>query len=45
MKWKKILVKTIFWLTSEIFLSFMGLDYLADYGEFILSRNAVTLSN
>lgn len=40
---KKLVIKVLFWLTMEIFLSYLGLDYLADYGEFISTRNSVIL--
>jgi hypothetical protein len=38
-QWKNILFTTIFWLTTEIFLNIVGLDSLADYGEFVLERD------
>ncbi|MEA5510975.1 hypothetical protein VB715_14470 [Crocosphaera sp. UHCC 0190] len=34
-KWKKLLLSLLFWLLTEIFLNFIGLDNLADYSEFI----------
>lgn len=33
--WKKLSTTILFWLFSEIGLNFLGLDSLADYGEFI----------
>lgn len=36
---KKFLTKTLIWLVFEILLNFLGLDNLADYGEFIFERN------
>jgi hypothetical protein len=33
--WDKFFIQTIVWLVVEIFLNFVGLDNLADYGEFI----------
>ena len=38
-KWKKLIVKTLIWVAVEIYLSLLGLDTLADYGEFILVRD------
>ena len=40
-KWKKLLAKTVIWLAAEILLNFLGVDDLADYGEFIFDRNFV----
>lgn len=40
---KQLVIKVLFWLTMEIFLSSLGLDYLADYGEFISTKNSVIL--
>ena len=34
-KWKTLFVKTIAWLAAEIYLTFLGLDDLADYSEFL----------
>ena len=34
-RWQKLLVKLSFWLAAEIFLNLLGIDDLADYGEFI----------
>ena len=32
---KKLIAKIVIWLTAEILLSFLGLDDLADYSEFV----------
>ena len=40
-KWKKLLTRGLVWLAAEIFLNFLGVDYLADYTEFIFDRNIV----
>lgn len=37
-QWKNILVKTTIWLVTEISLNFLGLDNLADYGEFVFGK-------
>lgn len=38
-KRKKLLAKMLVWLAAEILLNFLGLDNLADYGEFVFERN------
>ena len=38
-KGKNLLAKTVVWLAAEILLSFLGLDNLADYSEFIFDRD------
>ena len=35
--WQKLLIKMMFWLLSEVVLTLVGLDNLADYSEFLLS--------
>ncbi|BAU66103.1 hypothetical protein STA3757_35050 [Stanieria sp. NIES-3757] len=40
-KWKTLIGKTIVWLAVEICLNFLGLDNLADYGEFIFQKDVV----
>ena len=43
--WARIITKAIFWLATEIVLGCIGLDDLADYGEFVFEKNLiVTLS-
>ena len=37
--WKKLSTTIFFWLFSEIGLNFLGLDNLADYGEFVGKQN------
>ncbi len=39
-QWKKLLAITIVWLAAEISLSFLGLDTLADYSEFVFVRDS-----
>lgn len=34
-KWGKMAAKITVWLTAEILLNLVGLDNLADYGEFV----------
>ncbi len=38
-KWKQLLLKILVWLAVEILLTFLGLDDLADYSEFIFDLN------
>lgn len=33
--WQKLIVKLLIWLAAEILLTFLGLDNLANYSEFI----------
>jgi hypothetical protein len=42
-KHQQVFVKTIFWLTAEIFLNLVGLDDLADYSEYLFERNTMVL--
>lgn len=39
---KTLIVKTTFWLATEIILNLVGLDNLADYSEFVFDRDCVT---
>ena len=36
-RWKTLMTQTILWLMAEIILGLMGLDDLADYGEYRFS--------
>ena len=42
-RWNKLLVNVAFWLTAEIVLTVLGLDTVADFGEFVVL--AETLAN
>ncbi|MGB5633824.1 MAG: hypothetical protein WBM44_07410 [Waterburya sp.] len=42
-KWNKLIAKIIIWLAAEILLTFLGLDDIADYSEFVHERPTVTL--
>jgi hypothetical protein len=42
-KWKKLLLNLIVWATTELFLNFLGIDSLANYGEFVFERESVIL--
>ncbi|MGK7899247.1 MAG: hypothetical protein AB4372_37930 [Xenococcus sp. (in: cyanobacteria)] len=35
----KLIAKTLIWLAAEILFNFLGIDDLADYGEFVLENN------
>ncbi len=35
-QWGKLIVKLTLWAASELLLGWVGLDNLADYGEFVL---------
>jgi hypothetical protein len=39
-QWNHLMTKMLVWLAAEVFLSILGLDNLADYGEFMLSHEA-----
>ncbi len=40
-QWKKLLARTTVWLLAEISLNLIGLDDLADYGEFVFERHQI----
>lgn len=42
-QWDKLIVKLAVWLAMEVILSVIGLDDLADYGEYIFRRSDVML--
>ena len=35
----KWIAKTVIWLAAEIVFNFLGIDDVADYGEFVLENN------
>ncbi len=41
--WQKLLALAIVWLATEILLTLIGLDNLADYSEFVFERNSIVL--
>ena len=43
-QWKKLLLKTTFWLLAEIWFNFLGIDNLADYSEFVFERHEITFN-
>ena len=44
-RWKKLLIRTTFWLVAEVSLNCLGLDDIADYSEFVFERNSISLSH
>lgn len=38
-RWKTFLIQGSIWLASEILLTLVGLDDLADYGEFVFEKH------
>ena len=38
-QWKKLIFKIALWLVAEITLNLLGLDNIADYGEFLEGQN------
>jgi hypothetical protein len=43
-KWKKLIFKVGIWLTLEVFFSYVGVDTIADYSEYIFDRSLITAS-
>ncbi|MEO0456567.1 MAG: hypothetical protein AAF152_08290 [Cyanobacteria bacterium P01_A01_bin.114] len=39
-QWSKLFLRTGVWLCAEIALTFLGLDDLADYGEFVFQNRS-----
>ena len=40
-KWSKLVLKIVVWLSAEIFLTALGLDNMADYSEFVFQSRAL----
>ncbi|MDJ0511084.1 MAG: hypothetical protein QNJ64_17780 [Crocosphaera sp.] len=40
-KWKKLMLSLFITLITEILFNFLGLDDLADYGEFISQKSSL----
>lgn len=40
-RWKMLIAKTTFWVLTEVFLTVLGLDNLADYSEFSISQHTI----
>lgn len=41
-RYRKVFLRALIWLTAEVLLSFMGLDNLADYSEFVFESRALS---
>ncbi len=41
-RWKILLTRMLFWLIAEIMLNCLGIDDLADYGEYVFERSPVS---
>lgn len=39
LRWKKLFLKTGVWLVSEVLLTVMGTDNIADYSEFLFDMH------
>ncbi|NEQ47634.1 MAG: hypothetical protein F6K00_30465 [Leptolyngbya sp. SIOISBB] len=37
-RWRKTLLKGTLWLSSELVLGMIGMDTMADYGEFLMQH-------
>jgi hypothetical protein len=42
-KWKMLITKVAVWMLLELSLSFLGLDQLADYSEFLSHPSSIFL--
>ena len=43
-RWKKLLLKTTFWVATEICFNLIGIDDLVDYSEFVFGQQEVVQS-
>jgi hypothetical protein len=37
-QWKKVVIKTTIWLTTEVLLNLLGVDQVVDISEFVVER-------
>ncbi|MGK7944923.1 MAG: hypothetical protein AB4058_10690 [Microcystaceae cyanobacterium] len=44
LNWKKLLFTLTLWLMAEIVFTALGIDNIADYGEFVLNRSLISSS-
>ncbi|HEY9889066.1 MAG TPA: hypothetical protein V6D02_11740 [Candidatus Obscuribacterales bacterium] len=42
--WKRLLLQSLVWLTAEVILTVIGLDELADYGEYHLTAKCAAIA-
>ncbi|NJP09005.1 MAG: hypothetical protein HC866_05560 [Leptolyngbyaceae cyanobacterium RU_5_1] len=40
-KWRTRVIKVTIWIAAEITLNLLGMDTMADYGEFVLGQGVV----
>ncbi len=43
-RWKKLLMTTTLWLVAEIWFSFLQIDRLADYSEFVFEKPLILIN-
>lgn len=43
-QWQKLLLIATFWLATEIYFNFLGIDEIADYSQFIFKQQVIVLS-
>jgi hypothetical protein len=43
LKKRQLMLEVCVWLFAEVFLSYLGLDNLADYSEYLKERNVVAV--
>jgi hypothetical protein len=41
-KWQKLIFKVGVWIALELFFSYLGVDTIADYSEYIFERHNIT---
>ena len=43
--WQNLIIKILVWLAAEVLLTFLGLDDIADYSEFVEKQSTLVLIN
>ncbi|HEY9696488.1 MAG TPA: hypothetical protein V6D10_04460 [Trichocoleus sp.] len=43
-KWQARLIKITIWIAAEILLTVIGIDDLADYGEYVFERDVIVFN-
>ena len=43
-RWSQLFIQLLLWLSAEIILTCIGIDDLADYGEYHLSSKTVAIA-
>jgi hypothetical protein len=43
-RWRKLILQIAFWAIAEIVLNLIGLDDLADYGEFVFTNKETVIN-